>query len=172
MLLHASHKCNEGFSSILIKSSDTDVKVLAVHFKESIQSRLFILSGTKNRSRCVDIGEVSNNLGEELCAALPGLHAFTGCNTTSAFVGKGKKKGLDLLEKSQTAPAAMQKLGETFEVSDSLIKLCQDFVCALYGGQKDPVNELRYLLFCTKSMQDYQLPPTLDVLRKHVSRAN
>ena len=172
MLLHASHACNEGFSSILIKSSDTDVKVLAVYFKERIQSRLFILSGTKNRSRCVDIGEISNNLGKELCAALPGLHAFTGCDTTSAFVGKGKKKGLDLLEKSETALAAMQKLGESFEVSDSLIKLCQDFVCALYGGQKDTVNELRYLLFCTKSMQDYQLPPTLDALRKHVSRAN
>ena len=108
MLLHASHACNEGFSSILIKSSDTDVKVLAVHFKERIQSRLFILSGTKNRSRCVDIGEISNNLGKELCAALPGLHAFTGCDTTSAFVGKGKKKGLDLLEKSETALAAMQ----------------------------------------------------------------
>ena len=156
----------------MIKSSDTDVKVLAVHFKERIQSRLFILSGTKNRSRCVDIGESSNNLGKELCAALPGLHGFTGCDTTSAFVGKGKKKGLDLLEKSETALAAMQKLGESFEVPDSLIKLCQDFVCALYGGQKDTVNELRYLLFCTKSMQDYQLPPTLDALRKHVSRTN
>ena len=38
----------------------------------------------------------------------------------------------------------MQKLGESFEVSDSLIKLCQDIVCVLYGEQKDTVNELRY----------------------------
>ena len=111
-------------------------------------------------------------LAKSYVQQLPGLHAFTGCDTTSAFVGKGKKKGLDLLEKSETALAAMQKLGESFEVSDSLTKLCQDFICALFGGQKDTVNELRYLLFCIKSMQDYQLQPTLNALRKHVSRAN
>ena len=77
----------------MIKSSDTDLKVSAVHFKESRQSRLSILSGTKNQSGCVNISEISNDLGEKLCAALPGLHAFICCDSTSAFVGKGKKKG-------------------------------------------------------------------------------
>ena len=120
----------------------------------------------------MDIVVISNNLGEELCAALAVPHAFAGLYNMSAFVGKGKKKGLDLLEKSETALAAMQKLGESFEVSDSLINFCQVFVCVLYVGQKNTVDELLYLLFCTKSIQDYQLPPIFDALRKHVSRAN
>ena len=39
----------------------------------------------------VSLSEVSSALGPGVCKALPGMHAFTGCDSTSAFAGKVKK---------------------------------------------------------------------------------
>ena len=61
------------------------------------------------------------------------MHSLTGCDTTSAFVGKKKKKALDLVNKRQEFLALMYQLGESFELDENIIKTCQKFVCALYG---------------------------------------
>jgi len=37
-----------------------------------------------------DVQKVANMLGKDKCQALLGLHSFTGCDTVSAFAGKGK----------------------------------------------------------------------------------
>ena len=50
IFLHANHAAALGHSSILIKSSDTDVEVMALYFKWDIQARLYLLQGTKNKS--------------------------------------------------------------------------------------------------------------------------
>ena len=101
IFLHAFHGAQNGHSSIIVKSSDTDVEVLALYYRFDIHSRLYILSGTSKRSRIIDVSAVTENLGEDMCRALPGLHAFSGCDSVSAFVGKGKKKAFDLLYLNQ-----------------------------------------------------------------------
>ncbi|XP_056285293.1 uncharacterized protein LOC130203290 isoform X2 [Pseudoliparis swirei] len=40
----------------------------------------------------IDITKVSSALGTSVCSALIGIHTFSGCDSTSAFYGKGKKK--------------------------------------------------------------------------------
>ena len=32
--------------------------------------------------------EIARSLGEAVCQALPGLHAFMGCDSTSAFIAQ------------------------------------------------------------------------------------
>ena len=39
---------------------------------------------------------IGQSLGEDVCKVLPGMHALTGCDSTSAFVRKGKKAGVPL----------------------------------------------------------------------------
>ena len=61
----------------------------------------------KGSKKCViNIDAVKQQIEQELagdidlavsCAALPGLHAFTGCDSVSAFAGKGKDKCYNLL---------------------------------------------------------------------------
>ena len=53
--------------------------------------------GTKIRKRIIDINKVSSSVGISVCKALIGMHAFTGCDTVSAFAGKGKSKALKML---------------------------------------------------------------------------
>ena len=49
----------------------------------------------------MDIKKVTATLGTDVCKALIGMHAYTGCDTVSAFAGKGKAKALKLLTKSK-----------------------------------------------------------------------
>lgn len=76
---------------------------------------------------------MSNILGVELCSALLGMHVFTGCDTCSAFKGKGKIKPLNMIQAKQTYLKAFQELGSSWDITDSLIENLETFVCELYG---------------------------------------
>ena len=92
IVLHCLHSAEESRANdIIIRSPDTDVFVLVLHFTQNIEQRVLFYTGVGNRRRLIDIHLVINETGEDLCSALPALHAFRGCDSTSAFVRKGKK---------------------------------------------------------------------------------
>ena len=87
---------------------------------------------------------------EALCKALSGVHALTGCNSTSVFVGRGKKHALSVLQdpKNHAAREAMGLLGCSFDVSPDLFEMVENFVCLLYGSAEHArVDDLRYHFF-------------------------
>ena len=43
---------------------------------------------------------VAEGLGQDMCALILPYHALTGCDSTSSFKGKGKKRPLDLLQEN------------------------------------------------------------------------
>ena len=91
LLLHAAHAATMGFASVVIGSPDTDVTILACSLCPGITARIFFRTGTKTRSRFIDIQAVRNSVSENVCDALLGLHSLTGCDTTSAFKRRGKR---------------------------------------------------------------------------------
>ena len=69
--------------------------------------------------------------------------------------------------------ANLNLLGSSFDISDQLCKMCEAFVCRLYGSKVyTTINNLRYHMFATKAAQGHQLPPTQDALKQHIRRAN
>ena len=69
MFLHALHASDAAHQQILIKSSDTDVEVLACYFREYISADIFLLSGTKSRAHVINVTQVCEQLGVEVCRA-------------------------------------------------------------------------------------------------------
>ena len=51
--LNAKNAADKGHSKIIIKLSDVDVEVLFIHHAKEISALLFILSGTKSRTRYI-----------------------------------------------------------------------------------------------------------------------
>lgn len=94
MLLHAKYaagQCQE--AKIVIQSPDTDVLVLsAAHFEDIASKELWFRTGVKDRLRLVPVHDVCQNLSNRVLKAFPAFHALTGCDTTSALSGIGKKK--------------------------------------------------------------------------------
>ena len=80
------------------------------------------------------------------------MHSFTGCDTVSAFAGKGKTNALKLLTTSRNIQHMFFKLGEEWDLSPELMNKLEAFTCLLYAakGASVKVNYLRYNLFCAK----------------------
>ncbi|CAC5383566.1 unnamed protein product [Mytilus coruscus] len=101
---------------IIVKCSDTDVLVLCVHYFKVLVSteQMWFLTGSTNSlrdcRRYIPIHELSKSLSPLLANILPAVHALTGCDTTSAIFGFGKKTVFKLIRKSPSKFTKSPKL--------------------------------------------------------------
>ena len=73
--------------------------------------------GTQNRTRFVDITDISTNLGSDLSQSLSGIqHAFTGFDLVSTFARKGKVAAPKVLRKHPLFQKTFSMFGEKIEV--------------------------------------------------------
>lgn len=92
IILHLNHAAQQGHKISYVRTVDSDVVILALHFFVSLQfSELWICLGSSKHVRDIPIHSISAQLGPSLCLALPLFHAVTGCDTVSHFLGCGKK---------------------------------------------------------------------------------
>ena len=117
----------------MICSEDTDVFIMSLAFHDKIGAPLFQKCGTKTRKRLVDIEKVATTLGIDVCRALIGMHAYTGCDTVSAFAGKGKAKALKLLTSNKQNQDTFLKLGQEWDLSPELVDKLEAFTCQFYA---------------------------------------
>ena len=116
--------------------------------------------GSINNRRYIDISDIATDLEsmkKGLATAMPELHAFTGCDFTTAFYRKGKVKALDILQKD-TAGTFIQFFNQLSSEIDPDQSKAEEFICSLYGlkGDVKDVNEARYakLLQMTGRIKD------------------
>ena len=55
---------------------------------------LLLMTWSGSNNIIINITELGTKVGQEKCQAILGLHIFTGCDSISAFKGKGKTKPL------------------------------------------------------------------------------
>lgn len=77
LILHAKH-ASSSHDRIIVKTPDTDVFLLCTAMQTSIAKPLYVMTGTGNKLRLIDVKSISNGLGEDLSECLLGFHAFTG----------------------------------------------------------------------------------------------
>ena len=70
---------------------DTDIGMLALYYSLTIKISVYLQLGSGGY---IDINK--NEIEDDVKRALPGLHGFTGCDSTSCFVGKGKVRCHDV----------------------------------------------------------------------------
>lgn len=176
LLLHAAHAVKQGHPTVVISSDDTDVLILLVAFKNIICGHLYLKCGIKTRTKILSIDKVTATLGADICKGLVGMHAFTGCDSVSAFAGKGKTSSLKLMTTNKDVLDAFMELGSEWDLSQEQMERLEAVTCLIYAA-KTPcvhVNALRYNLFCARKgeIESHQLPPSRDCLKQHAQRAN
>ena len=88
----AMESCADEVSVIV--ADDTDILVLAMHHFREEYMELYIYSETsarsKNSFKYISIRELWRQVGPVVCSHILFIHAWTGCDTTSAIHGYGK----------------------------------------------------------------------------------
>ena len=102
MLLHVHHAVKEGYEAVVLSSEDTDVFVLSLACSSMIPEPLFQKKRTPTRTHLIDVKQNAESLGSDVCEALVGMHAYTGCDSVSAFAGKGKASTLETIKTDGT----------------------------------------------------------------------
>ncbi|KAG1661141.1 hypothetical protein GQR58_021586 [Nymphon striatum] len=170
------HASRSDYDVIVVVPDDTDVLVLSLAFKPLIPTNMYLKCGTKTRVKYADITKVFYALEYELSQALVSFHAFTGCDTTSAFDGRGKLGPLKLLKSSQGHMNTYNRLREDRTLLPQVYENIKRCTSLMYNNQPGTysVNELRYRLFCAKKgkLESHQIPPCADSLCKHYLQAN
>ena len=144
---HASGKC-------VIHCDNTDVLILPLAHSQSL-GECYIKKGKSSQFGIIEMSLIVDYLSkqffDDICKenylkALIGIHALTGCDTVSAFCGKGKWKAMQLLQKKKEYIHVMALIGETWDLSEEVFRATEAFVCNLYGHEIDSVDLLRYKL--------------------------
>lgn len=169
LLLHAKH-ASQTHGCVLIKTPDTDVVIIAISLAHHLSCDIYLLT-----LKCISITAITDRLSQLLAMSLIGLHAFTGCDSVSAFYGKGKRSVYTLLRPQSRMLDGLRKLGKSsspYVFDTELLPVMESIVCLMYGcPDTTEVNTARYKLFCSKASTEQSLPPTQDALIQHLRRA-
>ena len=93
MLRHIIDTMKSGFKSVMIRTDDTDVVVLAVALFHGLPNveQLWRAFGTDKDFRYIPIHEIASAICPQMATGLLFFHAFTGCDVTEYFSNRGKK---------------------------------------------------------------------------------
>ena len=82
LIIHAKHAA-ANHPTVIVISEDTDVFVILLGMHSEIRKRILLRRRKKNQIRLIDISKLGTALGKEVCEALLGVHAWTGCDSVS-----------------------------------------------------------------------------------------
>ena len=175
MIVHLADALRDGFHKIMLRSSDTDVVVLAVAAVARMNvQELWIAFGTGKNFRYIPIHEIVASIGPNKSEALPMFHAYTGCDTVSSFAIKGKKTAWDTWKSYVEVTRTFLALSAgPDEVTNEYVAVLERFTILLYDRTSDLVciDEARKHLFTKKGRAMDAIPPTRAALVQHIQRA-
>jgi len=126
----------------------------SLYYTQDLMHKILFDTGKGDKRRLIDVKKVAEVEGREICNVLPlpAIHAFTGCEITSAFVKRGKTWPLNLLNHSMMTFSTPSYLSEDLPMCRSPYEKLEHFVCTMYSMRsvtKD-VNILRHAKFAER----------------------
>ena len=179
IVVHVRDAIRKGMKSICIRTVDTDILIILIwkfHFLKDLckDLELKVAFGVRKDFAVYSVNNICSTLGFDKSKIMSMFHAFSGCDTTSSFHGRGKKSAWESLVSFPDVKVAFQYLVdhpfEVLEISSPHFKLTERFTVALYDrtSTSDSVNKARRELFSQKNHSLENLPPTQDALLQHV----
>ena len=147
-IVKAAIKASRHQTTTLI-GEDTDLLILLLHYAEKNNNKdLFFRSDKSAPPKVYDIHAMKQVLGNELCAHLLFIHAFTGCDATSCIFGVGKRSAFHQLVNGE---ANIKTCAKGFLHENQTKSVIQDLGCkaraGMFGGKStDSLTSLPYNL--------------------------
>ena len=165
-------------SEVNVVADDTDVLVLLLyHWKQNMAS-IYFLSEAGKYLKIWRISDLIGQAGPIVTLYLLFLHAWSGCDTTSATFGQGKISLMKKLKQSKDVQAIAELMMDhnatVEQVGEVGVRL---FVIVFGGKQSDSLNTLRYakymeMVASAKNIDPQKLPPTARAAYYHSLRVH
>ena len=150
---------------------DTEVVVILIGKFHALLTQYpaansWIAFGTGKNSTYLHINIISHALGKDKSTTLPVYHCYTGCDTTSAFCGKGKKSAWIAWNSYPEVTQAFNYIAANphtpVTIDAQHFQCLEHYTVVLYDKTNDleSVNDARRELFCqkTKAMNIFHQP--------------
>ena len=130
LLLHAADCVKQEYSVSIIRTSDTDVVILAISLSQHLGAKeLWTSFETRKRFRYIAIHGIASKLGPDKCKALPVIHAITGCDTVSFIAGRAKLKAWEAWMAFPTVTQPFLKIAACKEeIAASTLETLEHFI--------------------------------------------
>ena len=179
VFVHVADMLHRGHTSIMVRTTDSDVVIIAVSVVQHLRSlglqELWVAYGTGASFRYIPAHNVARHLGDARSLGLLTFHSMTGCDTVSAFFGKGKKTAWEVWQQFPDVTWALQRLSgappTTPTIPDEVMATMEEFVARVYGIDAVGVDKARLEGFYHKGLDFDHLPPCSDALELHLLRA-
>ena len=178
LFLHVKDALKKGFRTVMVKANDTDVLVIAVATFSQLQTiglqEMWLAFGQGQNMKWIAVHELKTTLGPEKCGGILFFHAFSGCDTVSAFRGKGKKSAWQTWDVCPEVSDVFSKLSRfPTQIDEEDTKTLEKFVVHMYdrSSSTECVDEARLELFSRKQRSYEAIPPTRAALVQHIRRA-
>ena len=169
--VHLKNAMEKGARKVFLRTVETDVIVVIAgiffdHKRTYSNLDIWVAFGMGKHFQHYHLNTICHSLGVGKCKSLPFYHAFTGCDTTSQFLGKGKKTSWGAWKAYSSATTAFQHaVNNPFEVLDlasTAFQILERFTCVLYDKTTSitTVNDLRQDLFSKRAKLMDNIPPT------------
>jgi len=169
---------------VAVVAEDTDILALLLFHRQPSMAEVFFCSETGRSfgrktviGKCVKISTVQSEIGTRACQRILAVHAFGGCDSTSAIFGHGKGSIFKLVNKSSVLHDLCITLqSPSASVADVRAAGMQLFA-AVYGGKADEsLAELRYSCYCSLTLsarfRPESLPPSESAAAMHALRVH
>ena len=176
IFVHVADAARRGHRSVMVHTCDTDVLAIAVSLVHELLgiNELWLAFGSGKHFRYIAAHEIAVQLGPEKSRALPMFHALTGCDTVSSFSGKGKKTAWNAWNAFPEVTDTFTSLSQgPAEVTEDAMAWIEKFVIRMYDTtcSINNINETRQYMYCQKSRDIENIPPTQAALQQHALRA-
>ena len=121
---------------------------------------MYFDTGFANKRRLMNMKCVNRKHGELMCSAMLALRAFSGCDSTSAFIRDGKITPRKTLVKHPVFVNVFGTFGKKVGVPEDSQTELEKFVCCVYGkpSYKDDCLRMPLTLTVTTMRRTYVWP--------------
>ena len=142
IILYCLYAQDQGYKIVHVRTPDSDIFFILLQYIDRLAGMtvLFDTVSGKHR-RLINMTEVGEAYTRSVLLA---LHSFRGCDTTSAFKGRGHILPIKTLEKLPRFTRPLARLGNGWGIGEDLLRELEEYTCAMYGNSRlTSVDELR-----------------------------
>ena len=176
LVLHASELLKDS-DTVVIRTVDTDILVIALHHYQSMISglardkHLILWIGTGSHKRFLSVTQLNAVMPANIKDNLLAAYALTGCDSVSGLFHITKARAIATFEKHSFN---LSEVGEpNTMLSQACESECERFLAMLYGDYTN-LTEARYKMYAIQktTRNDALLPPSSNAAKFHIRRAS